>query len=77
MLVTMESKRYDPELVTARYVRSTQTEGVYRFCEVGTDRRYNTRRGLVDADEIPLGIRDAADAQMHQAFAYVPWPHNA
>lgn len=74
MVITMQSKRYAPELVVARYVRRSPVSEEYFFCEVGEDRRYDLRQGRVVGDELTPAIRAAADAQRQQAFGYVSWP---
>lgn len=74
MVITMQSKQYSPNLVTARYVSRSPVGEEYRFSEVGSDQRYNIRRGSVTAGDLPPEVRAAADAQRHQAFGSVPWP---
>ena len=73
MRATYTSRTYAPEHVTARYVRRC-VSGEYQFCEVGADRRYDIRQGVVDADELPDDVREAADNLCGHTFAYVPWP---
>lgn len=73
MQVTYKSQSYAPDLICARYVRHWYG-ATYRFCEVGSDRRFDLRQGTVDAAELPLDVRNAADARRGFTPAYVPWP---
>ena len=73
MHITYQSDKYAPEKVKMRYVRFG-LNGVYEFCEVGFDRRYDLRQGEIDEKEIPKDIREQAIALRGQAFSYVEWP---
>ena len=73
MEVTFTVKGYQPGAVLARYVRANIKNGDYSWCEVGDDRRYDLRQGLVAADELPDDIRAAADALRGAWPGYVDW----
>lgn len=74
MKIVYQSKDYDPEKVTDRYVRSDLNGGFW-FCEcVGMDRRYDTRRGTVEAEELPDHIIKAAKEREGFYPSYVEWP---
>jgi len=73
MRATYTSRTYAPEHVTARYVRRCVSGG-YQFCEVGADRRYDIRQGVVNADELPDDVRKAADDSCGRTFSWTPWP---
>ncbi len=74
MKITCASTKYSPDAVKARYVRKPLTGEDFQFCEVGEDRRYDLRQGIVSASEIPEGVAMNAYAMMGQAFSYVEWP---
>lgn len=73
MIATYTSKNYSPEKVWVRYVMCS-VDGTYRFCEVGSDRRYDLRQGIVDPAELPAHIRRSADERRGTWPAYVVWP---
>lgn len=73
MKIHWQAKGYKPENVTKRYVRFT-VNGLFRFCEIGLDCRYDIRQGVVASYELPEDVRIAAIAQKGQAFGYVEWP---
>ena len=73
MRITYQSENYAPEKIVKRYVRFG-VNGVYQFCEVGSDKRYDLRQGEVNEIEIPEDIKEKAIALRGQAFAYVEWP---
>lgn len=70
MEVTFTAKGYQPGAVLARYVRANVKGGDYSWCEVGDDRRYDLRQGLVADD-----IRVAADKLRGTWPGYVDWPY--
>ncbi len=70
LTVTWQSRNYAPEKVIIRYVRADGP--LFRFCEVGEDRRYDLRQGVIDAADLPFEIRDAA-AKLRGVFGYVAW----
>lgn len=74
MEVTYRAKSYRPEAIRVRYVRANVKGGDYSWCEVGDDRRYDLRQGLVDAHELPDDIRRAADRLRGTSPGYVEWP---
>lgn len=74
MKVTSQSKRYAPEAVRARYVRFDRTGGMFHFCEVGEDRRFDLRQGIVDESELPRAVASAARARVGFTPGYVDWP---
>lgn len=69
--VTSQSKNYVSESVLKRYVRFDGEN--YHFCEVGFDRRYDLRQGIVTEKELPESI--AAKAKARKGFwpSYVEW----
>ena len=74
MEATFTAKEWQPGQVRARYVRANVKGGDYSWCEVGDDRRYDLRQGLVTAEELPDDIRAAADALRGTWPGYVDWP---
>lgn len=75
MIVTYTSTKYRPEYVRKRYVYCVSVnQQRFTFCEVGEDRRYDLRQGIVSANEIPDDIRRAAETQSGQAYGKVEWP---
>lgn len=74
MEVTFTAKGYQPGAVLARYVRANVKGGDYSWCEVGTDRRYDLRQGIVAAEELPEPIKAAADKLRGTWPGYVDWP---
>jgi hypothetical protein len=73
MKITYQSRTYSPEKVTARYVRKSTDGYSYSFCEVDAQ-RYDIRRGVVNADEVPEEIRKKADGFAGLVWSYVEWP---
>ena len=73
MKVTYQSDCYHPNAVTKRYVRYSP-DGVFSFCEVGQDRRYDIRQGTVDAAELPESVVAAAIENEKVSMLYVEWP---
>lgn len=73
MEVTFTAKGYRPENVRRRYVRANIKNGDYSWCEVGDDRRWDLRQGLVAAEDLPDDIRAAADALRGTWLGYVDW----
>lgn len=71
MRITYQSACYAPEAVRARYVR--RSGDIYRFCEVGEDRRYDIRQGVVEPHEVPRAVLDEADKRACQYYGYVEW----
>lgn len=71
MHATYTSPRYSPDKVLKRYVK--RVGALYHFCEVGADRRYDLRQGIVDAAELPTDVRAKADARAGHWPAYVDW----
>lgn len=71
MKATYTAEGYSPDKVTGRYVR--RSGDIYRFCEVGSDTRFDIRQGEVAGFELPDDVRFAADALRAQAFGYVEW----
>lgn len=74
MQVKYQAHRYDPDKVTARYVRRSSATGGYDWCEVGDDRRYDVRQGTVEPDELPDHIRAEADEAQKKHCHYITWP---
>lgn len=72
MKIKNQSPKYAAEKVLRRYVKRVGDE--YWFCEVGQDRRYDLRQGIVEASELPEAVRLRADEQKGQYFGYVDWP---
>lgn len=72
MQATYTSKNYDPKLVQKRYVRYNAYDKTFHFCEVGEDRRYDLRQGLVEQHELPEPV--AAEALKYNS-SYVDWPY--
>lgn len=74
MQVTYCSQRYRPDLVQARYVRAVADRpGVYQWCEVGQDTRYDLRQGTIAAEGLPAEVRAAADALRGTWPGYARW----
>lgn len=71
--VKWQDKNYRPEDVTARYVR-IDSDGVYHFCEVGKNRRYDIRQGTVRYTDVPEAVRTAAVERRGMIQSYVEWP---
>lgn len=74
MIVVKQSPRYTPDAVRSRYVRFDALSGEFRFCEVGDDRRYDLRQGIVREDEIPPDVAHAARERAGFFPSYVDWP---
>ncbi|HRO04363.1 MAG TPA: hypothetical protein PLS69_12240 [Terricaulis sp.] len=72
--VIAQSDFYTPEAVKARYVRFDRSEGVFRFCDVGADRRYDLRQGIVSECMLPADVASAARERAGYYPAYVAWP---
>jgi capsid portal protein len=72
MKVTYQSDKYSPDKVLKRYVQRIGDE--YRFCEVGQNRRYDIRQGIVDETELPETVKTAADARSGYFPSHVEWP---
>jgi hypothetical protein len=72
METTYQADGYSPDLVRARYVRAAN--GSYRFCEVGDDRRYDLRQGIVEPSELSMAVRRKACALEGHAYGWVTWP---
>jgi hypothetical protein len=78
MKVIWQSKDYAPEAILKRYVRYGPWDGgVFEFCEVGIDRRFDLRQGTVTADELPRDLAEAAIAHYEVSMSYLEWPHDA
>lgn len=73
MQTVYQSRDYDPDKVTDRYVRSDLSGGFW-FCEVAGDRRYDVRQGTVEADELPEYLIKAAKEREGFYPSYVEWP---
>lgn len=69
---TYTATNYKPEEVSKRYVRFDGE--VFRFCEVGNDRRFDIRQGIVSRDELPDAIATAASERRGFSPSYVEWP---
>lgn len=78
MNVTYQSTAYayTTDDIKKRYVKRDNflPEGIYSFCEVGEDRRYDIRQGTVTGDELPAAVREAADKAAKEHCHYVSWP---
>lgn len=74
MKVTHQSKEYKPELVKSRYVRFCKFDGIFYFCEVGKDRRFDIRQGSVDESELPKAVAIKARENCNIFPSYVEWP---
>ena len=75
LTATFTAKGYTPEMVKTRYVRMSILCDRFEFCEVGEDRRYDLRQGVVnDPSIIPVEIRALAEQRRNDAFRYVEWP---
>jgi hypothetical protein len=75
MKVTYQSKNYKPEAVLKRYVKYGPWDGgIFLFCEVGGDRRFDLRQGIVDPSELPNGLAAAAIAHANVSWHYLDWP---
>lgn len=61
--------------VCSRYVKYDGF-GVYRWCEVGEDRRFDLRQGTCAVDDLPLDVAAAAIERRHKGVwpFYVDWP---
>jgi len=71
--VTYTARDYSPGKVRKRYVRR-DVSGAFRWCEVGDDRRFDLRQGIVAESEIPpLIIQKAIEASKSWP-CYVEWP---
>jgi capsid portal protein len=73
MKVNYTAKSYAPENVRKRYVRLAEN-GEFMFCEVGDDRRYDLRQGIVDRSEIPEIVAREAERISGTFPNYVEWP---
>lgn len=76
MKVTYQSMNYRPEAVLRRYVMCNCWDGKFQFCEVGENRRYDLRQGIVEAGELPEAVRLAALERKGYIPGYVDWPMN-
>lgn len=56
-----------------RYVRWDAHFG-YVWCEKQERARFDYAHGTCDAADVPVEIREKADAQRGRAFSYVNWP---
>lgn len=75
LTATFTAQGYTPEMVKTRYVRISISGDRFEFCEVGEDRRYDLRQGVVnDPSIIPAEIRTLAEQLRNAAFQYVEWP---
>ncbi len=74
MRTTYQAKDYDPAKVLKRYVRLDGVTGYFCFCEVGEDKRYDLRQGIVDSDELPEDVYNAAYERAGIFPSYVEWP---
>jgi hypothetical protein len=74
MHATYTSKNYAPDKVRSRYVCKPLGFLGYHFCEVGENRRYDLRQGVVRPDEIPVEVREAADKRAGFFPPWVEWP---
>lgn len=74
MRVTYQADNYSPSDVCTRYVAMDPVTEEFTWIEVGTDRRYNIRRGTVDAHELPPAVQDEARRQSRYWPLYVAWP---
>lgn len=72
MEIIYQAKSYSADKVRARYVRF-DADGIFRFCEVGDDRRYDLRQGIVDEKKIPVGVATKARAIAGNCPGYVEW----
>lgn len=70
MIVTYRSKSYNRGVDYARYVRCDGD--TYRWCETDLQRR-DVRQGTVLGDQLPVAVRDAADARRRFFPSYVEW----
>lgn len=73
MIIHWQVKDYKPENVTKRYVKQL-VNGTFAFCEVGMDKRYDIRQGLVMPEELPESVRNAAIENAKVSVHYVEWP---
>lgn len=74
MKVRFQTQGYKAADVRSRYVRAS-AYGIYFWCEVGDDRRYDIRQGTVEPQELPEAVKAAADALRGTWPGYVDWPH--
>lgn len=71
---------YDAEDPSGRWVCSRYVKydgaGIYRWCEVGEDRRFDLRQGTCAADDLPPDVAMAASARRNKGVwpFYVDWP---
>lgn len=73
MKITYQAESYKPELIKNRYVRKSAIDNIYYFCEVGEDRRFDLRQGIVEAHELPKDVKAAADEASYSYPSYVKW----
>lgn len=73
MQVTYESPSYQPEHVTARYVRYCKFRKRFIFCEVGLDTRTDIRQGVVEEAELPHEVAHYARERCDTFPSYVRW----
>lgn len=71
--VTYTSRNYAPDKVRRRYVRLTR-KGVYRWCEVGDDGRWDLRQGRCAASDLPEEVRVECGKFADHLFGFVTWP---
>ena len=73
MKVRFQAEGFTPAAVRSRYVRASAC-GIYFWCEVGDDRRFDIRQGTVEPSELPEAVKAAADALAGTWPGYVSWP---
>lgn len=61
--------------VCNRYAKY-ETDGTFRWCEVGEDRRFDLRQGTCTVDDLPPDVAAAAIARRNNGVwpFYVDWP---
>jgi hypothetical protein len=66
---------FTPDQVESRYVR-LGFDGVWRWCEVGSDRRYDLRTGTCEETDLPVEVANAAKIRRAGGVwpFYVDWP---
>lgn len=59
-----------------RYVRKDSLGGGYFWCETGSRGgwRYDVAQGTCDAEDLPLEVKEKADALRGYQPGYVEWP---
>lgn len=77
---TWKAQNYRNQREGARMVRaSAASVGGKPHCyswliRDALDLRYDIQQGTCDAEDLPTGVREAADAKVGHAFNYVDWP---